>query len=177
MILAAEPLLNVIVGGVITLVGSIIVALITSKRVIKSQSGLHEQISGDVAINHEILTSLRDEVIARGRVMSHVIDRGVFETSDDGSCVFVNREWSRVTGIPAQEALGWGWLKGVHPDDATTVQLAWRDAVRNQERFGPMRYRWLSPSGEVFSVDMEAYPTRNGGGRLRGYVGWIEEAA
>lgn len=176
-IIAAEPLLNIIVGGIITLIGSVIVALITSKRVIKGQSGIYEQLTGTANINQELLTSLRDEIIARGRVMSHVIDRGVFEADEHGACVFVNREWSRITGIANQEALGWGWLQGVHPEDAVRVRLAWKHAVANQERFGPMTYKWIDSSGEVTRVNSEAYPTRNGGGRLHGYVGWLEKVA
>lgn len=175
MILAAETLTNVIVSGAIAMVSSISVAVISSRRVISSQTAQNEHLHRDLDINKDLITSLRDEVFARGRVMSQTIDRGVFETDQDGSCVFVNRMWAEITGVHWQEALGNGWMRGVHPEDEIRVRLAWRAAVSNQEPFGPISYRWITSKSSIVSLHAEAYPMRNGGGRLRGYLGWIEQ--
>src|SRR5262245_23827964 len=35
----------------------------------------------------------------------------------DGSTVFCNQRWHDYTGLPPEEARGWGWQVTVHPDD------------------------------------------------------------
>lgn len=174
MLGAGTPLINTVVEGGLTLVGAVVVALITSRKVISSQNGAQESLRTDLTDSKDLLYSIRDEVIARNRVMSHAIDRAVFECDPEGSCVFVNREYQHLTGLAASDALGLGWLRCVHHDDQMRVRLAWEWAVQNQERFGPIHFRWVVPGNGIIGVHGEAYPTRNGGGRLRGYVGWLD---
>lgn len=174
MIAVAEPLINVIVGSGLACLSAVIVAWLSNRKIHQSHSNVAGVLRAHAEENNHLFQGLRDEIIARHRVASHAIDRGVYESDEHGQCVFVNVTWTTISGLSAPEALGDGWQRAIHPEDVARVTLAWRMAVHTQERFGPMRYRFMHPDGTVVEVHSEAYPTRNGGGRLRGFVGWVE---
>lgn len=174
MLAVAEPLINVVVGSGLACLSAVIVAWLSNRKVTRSNSNVEGVLREHAEENQHLIQGLRDEIIARHRVASHAMARGVFESDEHGQYVFVNVAWAVIAGVAASEALGDGWQRAIHPEDVARVKLAWQTAIRTQERFGPMRYRFMHPDGTVTDVHCEAYPTRNGGGRLRGFVGWVE---
>jgi PAS domain S-box-containing protein len=52
----------------------------------------------------------------------------VFEADADGAVHFISAEWTRVTGQSLADALGEGWTRFIHPDDATSLRAALRQA-------------------------------------------------
>jgi PAS domain S-box-containing protein len=52
--------------------------------------------------------------------------------SEDGSVDFLNRKWLEYTGLTLEEALGWGWKIGFHPDDQERVECRWREIVASR---------------------------------------------
>jgi PAS domain S-box-containing protein len=51
----------------------------------------------------------------------------------DGAADFVNQRWLAYTGIPAEEALGWGWKVVSHPDDLNANAEYWRSVLASHE--------------------------------------------
>ena len=47
----------------------------------------------------------------------------------DGAADFINKRWLDYTGIPAEEALGWGWKVVCHPDDLDRTMEYWRSVL------------------------------------------------
>src|SRR5437588_562254 len=57
----------------------------------------------------------------------------VWRTSSEGQVDFVNDRWLQFTGLALEEALGWTWQTGLHPDDRTGVVADRRRADTNAQ--------------------------------------------
>ena len=60
---------------------------------------------------------------------------GIYQTTPDGACLFVNQQWCAFAGLAPEEALGYGWSKAIHPDDRESVRAAWETAVAQGQPF------------------------------------------
>ena len=76
----------------------------------------------------------------------------------DGTTEFLNRRWLEYTGLPQEEAAGWGWQRPVHPDDLERLMETWRRLLASGEpweeearlrRFDG-EYRWFLFRAEPF---------------------------
>jgi PAS domain S-box-containing protein len=47
----------------------------------------------------------------------------------EGMIVEASPQWTKLTGMTEQEALGWGWAKALHPDDLEATAVAWKRSV------------------------------------------------
>jgi PAS domain S-box-containing protein len=69
----------------------------------------------------------------------------------DGFREYLNERWLDYTGFTLQEALGWQWMKAVHPDDRDQLAAAWRvlqtapktNEVEARLRRSDGTYRWF----------------------------------
>src|SRR5262249_12342586 len=53
----------------------------------------------------------------------------IWSSSVEGYCDFVNKRWLEYVGLPAEELLGWGWIKVIHPDDVEGISAYWQSCV------------------------------------------------
>ena len=53
---------------------------------------------------------------------------GIFVSSAEGDCLYVNQRWCELTGLTPEQALGNGWASALHPDDAARVNREWAEA-------------------------------------------------
>ena len=95
---------------------------------------------------------------------------GIYRTAPDGSCYFVNHEWLRITGLSAAEAMGYGWVNGIHPDDRKFLAQAWQEFTEGKRTFD-LTYRFLRPNGDVRWVNGQAIAVRDVNGQVQGYLG------
>ncbi|KQC38982.1 histidine kinase [Frankia sp. ACN1ag] len=98
----------------------------------------------------------------------------VFATDAIGRHLFVNRPWSELTGLPRDEAVGWGWDRVVHPDDVATVGDHWRRLVTHGDGFS-VQIRLVLPGGEARRAIIQTVATSAGDGRRR-FVGTLTPA-
>ncbi|MCK9895695.1 SpoIIE family protein phosphatase [Frankia sp. AgB32] len=79
----------------------------------------------------------RERMRAEGRYRALVDAAGsdVFHATADGSLDVDLPGWRTVTGQPAGELAGAGWLAGVHPDDRDQVARLWRGALEHGAPF------------------------------------------
>src|ERR1022692_2515366 len=70
---------------------------------------------------------------ARLRLIINTIPVPAWSSRVDGATDFVNQRWLDYTGIPAEEALGWGWKVVCHPDDLDRTMEYWRSVVASHE--------------------------------------------
>lgn len=97
--------------------------------------------------------------------------------SAEGPVEFLNKQWCEYTGIPMDDALGWGWTSTIHPDDLPALEVQWRgalirrapDELEARVRRFDGEYRWflfryaplLDATGQVVkwygaNIDIEA---------------------
>ncbi|MBN1490946.1 MAG: PAS domain-containing protein [Phycisphaerae bacterium] len=102
--------------------------------------------------------------------LARILPVGLFRTDAQGHFTYVNERWSQMAGLRADEALGSGWRRAVHPDDGDRVIEAWHEAVHRHGRFR-LEHRFRLPDGEVTWVFSQASVERNDDGTVLGYVG------
>ena len=94
----------------------------------------------------------------------------VWITSAGGSCTWVNDEWLRFSGRTREEALGDGWLAGMHPDDAPHCMPLF-EAAFDARRPVELEYRQRRHDGVYRRMLSRGVPRFDGDGRFGGYAG------
>ena len=107
-------------------------------------------------------------------VMAEVSPVGIFYTDAGGACLGVNRRWSEMTGLTSDEALGTGWISGLHPNDRLRIEREWTEAAKEGRPFRS-EYSFRRPDGTVTWVLGEAREQRGADGRVTGYIGVITD--
>ncbi|HUF36411.1 MAG TPA: PAS domain S-box protein [Gemmatimonadales bacterium] len=106
----------------------------------------------------------------RFRSMADAAPAAVWVTEPDGSCSFLSRTWHERTGQGEAEALGFGWLDAVHPDDRPAAQEAFLAANARHEAFA-LNYRLRQANGDYrWSVDT-GRPRLGPRGEFLGFIG------
>lgn len=102
------------------------------------------------------------------QALAEISPAAIYRANADGECIWVNEQWSRLTGRPSKTALGKGWEKAIHPDDRPRLKRHWQS-----DRFGNFvcEYRYLRPDGTVRWVLGRATEQRDPEGRIIGYIG------
>jgi len=97
---------------------------------------------------------------------------GIYITTPDGECVFVNQAWSTLTGLAPEAAHGAGWVQALHPEDRAAVFQKWHDNTREHLPF-QMEYRYLRPDGAVRWVLCKASAVLGTDGEVAAYIGMV----
>lgn len=99
---------------------------------------------------------------------------GIFKTNEKGLTIYVNPKYCELVGLTAEEALGLGWLKFLHPDDRKTIEGNWSNALTDQsERID--EYRFVHPNGKIVWVKGQVSPETGNNGELLGFIGTITD--
>lgn len=97
---------------------------------------------------------------------------GIYSTDSQGSCIYTNSRWSRISGLTAPESLGHGWEKALHPDDRETVVEGWKAYAQQGASW---EYRLLTPDGGLRWIRALGGPIYSSAGEITGYVGSVED--
>ena len=110
--------------------GLLITVVIEAKRrVEQSRSQIdakYRQVSADA-----LAEAQKSE--ARMRLIIDSIPVPAWSSRADGSADFINQRWLDYTGLPMEEALGWGWKIVCHPDDLDRTMEYWRLVLSTHE--------------------------------------------
>lgn len=93
-------------------------------------------------------------------------------TDTEGHCSFLSRGWFQFTGQSEAEALGFGWLEAVHPDDRDDSSRIFLDANTRREPF-KLDYRLRRADGEYRWAIDSARPRFGEGGEFLGFIGSV----
>ncbi|HPS12810.1 MAG TPA: PAS domain S-box protein [Prolixibacteraceae bacterium] len=99
---------------------------------------------------------------------------GIFRTDDKGMTTYVNPMWCQLAGMDAEQAMGYGWLAHVHPDDKDSLLADWKKNSGGHARV-VAEYRFVHRDGKVLWVKGHAIPEFNEKGELIGYIGSITD--
>ena len=90
----------------------------------------------------------------------------------DGSCTYVNRRWYEFTGQSPEDALGFGWVETLHPDDKDATMNALASASETKEPF-LLEYRIRRADGIWRWVINAAAPRFSKAGEFLGFISSI----
>ncbi len=93
-------------------------------------------------------------------------------TEPDGSCSFLSSGWQEYTGQSREEALGYGWLQAIHPDDRERSERTFLAANRAREAFS-LDHRLRRADGEDRWVIDSGRPRFDESGGFLGFIGAV----
>lgn len=125
----------------------------------------------DITKRKEIEDSLADSE-ERFRSLANHAPVGIFRTDAEGGCVYVNKRWSKITGLGFASALGEGWFSALHPDDIEVVAEHWQDLTDRGTEFS-LDYRFLSPDKTVSQVSGQAVALYDSKRKRIGFIGTV----
>ena len=94
---------------------------------------------------------------------------GICLNDANGDCIYVNQRWCQMAGMAPADALGQGWLAGIHPEDREQIAATWRKVVERRMS-GDFEYRMQTPQGAITWVYSQYRPLTDDHGRLIGYL-------
>ncbi len=89
-------------------------------------------------VEKEIITVKKDVEkaiqLSQGKyqILTDISPVGIFFTRADGYTVYVNPKWTTISGLSQAEAIGYGWLDAVHPDDKEKSKTGWDLATKTK---------------------------------------------
>lgn len=75
----------------------------------------------------------------------------ILMADEDGNCVYINDQWTALTGRRLRQALGRRWFEGVHREDQSAIAKAWEEMLSSGKPF-QLEYRYVHSSKPPFSV-------------------------
>jgi PAS domain S-box-containing protein len=128
-------------------------------------------LESDQARSFEAQEALRESE-ERFRLISETIQVGVFETDENGSCLYTNTRWQELFDLTLVESLTADWLDYVHEADRDRVSRRWHRALREFETIDA-DFRIISAGGRESWVHLHSAPVFNDDGAR--YTGTIED--
>lgn len=114
-------------------------------------------------------TALRESE-SRHRALLEALPQLVWTCRPDGECDYFNLRWQTYTGAAAEDHLGWGWLKAVHPADRPDLETAWRLSLQSGCVFD-VDARLCSAGSSHRWFKLRAIPVRAPDGRISRWFG------
>ncbi len=99
---------------------------------------------------------------------------GIFRANLDGYATYVNPRTTAILDMPESEALGFGWVSRIHPEDIEALVTGWTRANasgRNYEH----EYRMLLPNGEIRWAHGRSAIIHDRDGKPVGTVGTVDD--
>ena len=106
----------------------------------------------------------------RYRVLVETTSVVTWNCPPDGLQVVPQLSWMAFTGQTADDTLGAGWAKAVHPDDAASALLNWNESVAQDRPFFG-EYRVRHHDGGWRWMRVRGVPVRDDAGRTVEWVG------
>lgn len=141
------------------------VPLIADDNSINSVLAVTENITERKVAEEKLINS---ELLFRKLTSSAPV--AIFQTDIDGNCNYVNEEWVKFSGIPADNAKGDGWTKAIHPDDRERVWTEWQNAISKKKEF-KSELRFIHPNGNIFWLNAKAVVLYDAQKTAYGYIG------
>jgi PAS domain S-box-containing protein len=108
----------------------------------------------------------------RFRTFADAAPAMLWVTEPDGRCSYLSRGWYEFTGQTEAEALGFGWIGAVHPDERDGAREVFLDANRRRAPF-ELRHRVRRHDGVYRWVIDAGRPIFGGGDAFAGFVGSV----
>jgi PAS domain S-box-containing protein len=104
------------------------------------------------------------------RLVVDTIPTLAWSARPDGSADFFNQRWLDYTGLPAEQALDWGWKVAIYPDDVPRILETFREALNTVEPF-EVEGRFRRFDGEFRWFLFRGSPLRDRSGKAAKWYG------
>ncbi len=127
----------------------------------------------DGILQKEIIQRRKRE--ARYQTLTEASPVGIFYADAAGDCLYVNERWCQISGMTCDEALGKGWLQGIHPDDRQRVFAEWYSAAQEKFLFkSEYRFQGINHT-QISWVFGQSVRQIGENGEIKNYVGTITD--
>ncbi len=110
----------------------------------------------------------------RFRAMADAAPIGIFMNDAQGHVNYTNLAWQRLFGMTAEDALGNGWTRELHPDDKRTVFGGWTEATAALRSF-ESDFRVADGRGGWRTLRGNISPVVRADGAVLGHVGAVSD--
>ena len=125
--------------------------------------------SQDVTLEKQAEEAYRESE-TRFKILAEMAPVGIYLTDKKGNYIYVNNRWCEMTGLMPDEAMGEGWMNGVHEEDRGTIIKSWNDMVEFDSTW-KNEYRFQDRQGTITWVFGLANKIIDGDGNTTGYMG------
>jgi PAS domain S-box-containing protein len=94
----------------------------------------------------------------------------IYTTNLEGEWIYVNQNWTEMTGMSPEESLGKRWMNALHPNDVELVRDKWFGSLASRGKW-KYEYRFISKTGEILWVEGTARELFNDKNELIGHLG------
>ena len=94
----------------------------------------------------------------------------LFRAGPDGDAAYLSPGFLLMTGLRREQAMGFGWIDAVHPDDRERLMTSWQEALHSQVIF-QAEFRFRVATGEYRWYRTRVVPDRDDAGNVIGWVG------
>ena len=115
----------------------------------------------------------------RSRLITMRMPIAVFETDARGQIKFANDHWAVVSGLSTATTAQEEWVRGLHPEDVSSVLDAWREIINTGEQKQPLEFRFRFPDGTLRWVSARVIAIRPAAGEtageIEGFIGTLTD--
>ncbi|QTD56466.1 PAS domain-containing protein [Parasphingorhabdus cellanae] len=104
------------------------------------------------------------------RTLAESIPALVFVSDANGANIYSNAQFPRYTGMDADEILGDGWLKAIHPDDRERAAATWLESWTKGAEYDT-KYRFRRFDGEYRWHIVRGAPVTDGNDNIVRWIG------
>jgi PAS domain S-box-containing protein len=94
----------------------------------------------------------------------------LFRAGPDGDATYLSPGFLSMTGLRREQAMGFGWIDAVHPEDRERLMVSWQEALHSQVIF-QAEFRFRVATGEYRWYRTRVVPDRDEHGHVIGWVG------
>lgn len=92
------------------------------------------EVYGVLVVSYDITERKKAEVAlreseARLQAIANLVPDLLWDSEPDGSTNWYNQRWLEYTGQTFEQAIGWGWIDAIHPDDREGSTRRYREAA------------------------------------------------
>jgi len=146
--------------------------------VIVSSATMREDSAGSIGavfLIHDItnvreIEARRADSEQRFTALADAVPALIWTAGVDGGWEYFNAAWPELTGLSTDEMRGYGWMKGVHPEDVARCTTVYDTSVKEHVPF-VMEHRILDSNGKYHWVVNRGTPRVSKEGRFLGFIG------
>lgn len=71
----------------------------------------------------------------RIETLMKIVGVGIFQTDENGHFIYVNEQWTKMTGLSKEDSLRENWLLAIHTEDRSTVYKKWKHSTVWENQF------------------------------------------
>ncbi|RPD49844.1 PAS domain S-box protein [Hymenobacter sediminis] len=134
-------------------------------------------IDGVMVFAHEVTDQVRARQMVEKseqyvRRLADNVPVIIWVTDAVGKCTYLNQRWYEYTNQTPAEALGFGWLEAIHPEDQEATRAIFLEALTRQEPFSIL-YRQLHHNGQYRWALDSGLPRFNVKKEMEGFIGTV----